>query len=47
MVADASVTIEKEDHHEGVVLDQPNNVMKKDGSIPSYSLRLGLSQLDS
>ncbi|KAJ8426948.1 LOW QUALITY PROTEIN: hypothetical protein Cgig2_022630 [Carnegiea gigantea] len=47
LVADASVTVKKEDHHEDVVLDQPNNVMKKDDSIPLYSLRLGLSQSDS
>ncbi|KAJ8420267.1 hypothetical protein Cgig2_004592 [Carnegiea gigantea] len=47
LVANASVIIEKEDHHEDVLLDQPNNVMKKDDSIPSYSLGLGLSQPDS
>ncbi|KAJ8437686.1 hypothetical protein Cgig2_028624 [Carnegiea gigantea] len=47
LVIDASVTVEKEDHREDVVLDQPNNVIKKDDSIPSYSLRLGLSQPDT
>ncbi|KAJ8420795.1 hypothetical protein Cgig2_016838 [Carnegiea gigantea] len=40
LVADASVTIEKEDHHEDVVLAQQT-------IIPSYSLWLGLSQSDS
>jgi len=38
LVADASVIVEKEDHCEDVALDQPNNIMKKDDSIPSYSL---------
>ncbi|KAJ8425633.1 LOW QUALITY PROTEIN: hypothetical protein Cgig2_024288 [Carnegiea gigantea] len=41
------VIVEKEDHCEDVVRDQPNNFMKKDDSIPSYSLGLGLSQPDS
>ncbi|KAJ8425103.1 LOW QUALITY PROTEIN: hypothetical protein Cgig2_032216 [Carnegiea gigantea] len=40
LVADASVIVEKEDHHE----DVPNNIVKKDDSIPLYSLGLGLSQ---
>ncbi|KAJ8420848.1 hypothetical protein Cgig2_023137 [Carnegiea gigantea] len=44
LVADASVTTEKEDQREHVVLDQSNNVMKKDDSIALYSLGLGLSQ---
>ncbi|KAJ8425627.1 hypothetical protein Cgig2_024282 [Carnegiea gigantea] len=44
---DASVIIEKEDHCKDVVLDQLNKFMKKDDSIPSYSLGLGLSQPDS
>jgi len=43
MVADATVTIEKENHHEDVVLDQPSKAMKKDDSIRSYSLGLELS----
>ncbi|KAJ8423661.1 LOW QUALITY PROTEIN: hypothetical protein Cgig2_006240 [Carnegiea gigantea] len=47
LVADTSVTVEKEDYRKDVVLDQPNNVMKKDDSIPSSNLRLGLSQSDS
>ena len=47
MVADARVIVEEEDHGKDVVLDQPKNVMKKDDSIPSYSLGLGLSQPDS
>jgi len=40
LVANASVIVEKEDHHEDVLLDQPYNIMKKDDSIPSYSLGL-------
>ncbi|KAJ8420076.1 hypothetical protein Cgig2_023140 [Carnegiea gigantea] len=47
LVTDADVIVEKEDQCEDVVLDQPNNVMKKDDSIPSYSLGWELSQPDS
>ncbi|KAJ8425639.1 hypothetical protein Cgig2_024294 [Carnegiea gigantea] len=47
LVIDASVIVEKEDHCEDVVLDHPNNFMKKDDSVPSYSLVLGLSTSDS
>ncbi|KAJ8435635.1 hypothetical protein Cgig2_000301 [Carnegiea gigantea] len=47
LVANTSVTVKKKDHSEGAVLDQPNNIIKKDDSIPSYSLRLGLSQPNS
>ncbi|KAJ8428621.1 hypothetical protein Cgig2_009147 [Carnegiea gigantea] len=47
LVTDTSVIVEEEDHHEDVVQDQPNNVMKKDDNIPSYSLGLGLSQPDN
>jgi len=47
LVLDASIIVEKEDHRGHVVLDQPNSIVKKDNSIPSYSLGLGLSQLDS
>ncbi|KAJ8420707.1 hypothetical protein Cgig2_000530 [Carnegiea gigantea] len=46
-VSDASIIIKKEEHHEDVVLDQPKNIIKKDHSMPSYSLGLGLSQLDN
>ena len=45
LLVDTSVTVEKQDH-QNVVLDQQNNIMKKDDNIPSYSLQLGLSQLD-
>ncbi|KAJ8421446.1 hypothetical protein Cgig2_013880 [Carnegiea gigantea] len=47
LVSDASIIIEKEDHRDDVVLDQPKNITKKDDSILSYSLGLGLSQPDS
>ncbi|KAJ8425612.1 hypothetical protein Cgig2_005291 [Carnegiea gigantea] len=47
LVSDANIIVEKEGHHEDVVLDQPKSVMKKGDSIPSYSLGLGLSQPDS
>ncbi|KAJ8439653.1 LOW QUALITY PROTEIN: hypothetical protein Cgig2_021665 [Carnegiea gigantea] len=40
LVTDASVNVEKEDHREDMVLNQPNNVIKKDNSILSYSLWL-------
>ncbi|KAJ8420164.1 hypothetical protein Cgig2_006922 [Carnegiea gigantea] len=46
-VSNASIIVEKEEHREDVVLDQPNSVIKEDRSMPSYSLGLGLSQLDS
>ncbi|KAJ8419722.1 hypothetical protein Cgig2_020783 [Carnegiea gigantea] len=47
LVADASAIVEKDDHREDVVLDQPNSVTKKNDTIPSYSLGLGFSQPDS
>ncbi|KAJ8431651.1 hypothetical protein Cgig2_024123 [Carnegiea gigantea] len=47
LVLDVSIIVKKEDHRWHLVLDQPNSIMKKDDSIPSYCLRLGLSQLDS
>ncbi|KAJ8434778.1 LOW QUALITY PROTEIN: hypothetical protein Cgig2_003106 [Carnegiea gigantea] len=47
LVADASIIVEKGDHCEDVVLDQPNSVMKKENIIPLYSLGLRLSQPDS
>ncbi|KAJ8426724.1 hypothetical protein Cgig2_004223 [Carnegiea gigantea] len=47
LVTDVSVTIEKKDHCEDMVLNQPKNVTKKDDRISSYSLGLGLSQPDS
>ncbi|KAJ8420870.1 hypothetical protein Cgig2_023870 [Carnegiea gigantea] len=46
-VKDVSVIVEKEDFHEDVVLDHPKSVTKKDDSIPSCGLGLGLSQSDS
>ncbi|KAJ8425637.1 hypothetical protein Cgig2_024292 [Carnegiea gigantea] len=47
LVVDANIIVEKEEHCEDVVLDHPNNFMKKDDSVPSYSLGLGLSQPNS
>jgi len=44
LITNASVTVEKEDHHEDLVLDKPKNNLKKDDSIPSCSLGRGLSQ---
>ncbi|KAJ8420656.1 hypothetical protein Cgig2_021601 [Carnegiea gigantea] len=43
LVSDASIIVEKDEHHE----DQLRSVTKKDHSMPSYSLGLGLSQPDS
>jgi len=47
LVSDASIIVEKEEHHADVVLDQPKSIIKKDLNMPSYSLGLGLSQSDS
>ena len=47
LVSDASIIVEKEEHREDVMLDQPNSVTRKDDSIPSYSLGLGPSRSDS
>ncbi|KAJ8420213.1 hypothetical protein Cgig2_033076 [Carnegiea gigantea] len=47
LVSNASIIVKKEEHHEDVVLDQPKSVTKKDHSMPSCSLGLGLSQPDS
>jgi len=47
LVFDASVIIEKEEHYEEVVLDQPKSIMKEDRSMPSYSRGLRLSQPNS
>ncbi|KAJ8423850.1 hypothetical protein Cgig2_024096 [Carnegiea gigantea] len=46
-VADASVSIKKEDHHENVLMDQAKKKMNKNASMLSFSLGLGLSQPDS
>ncbi|KAJ8419596.1 hypothetical protein Cgig2_013232 [Carnegiea gigantea] len=43
LVLDANIIVEKEDYSENVVLDQPKSITKKDHSMPSYSLRLGLT----
>ncbi|KAJ8445639.1 hypothetical protein Cgig2_018580 [Carnegiea gigantea] len=47
LVFDSSIIVEKEEHREDVVLDQPKSITKKDHSMPSYSLGLGLSQLEA
>ncbi|KAJ8419866.1 hypothetical protein Cgig2_008440 [Carnegiea gigantea] len=47
LVSDASIIVEKEEHYEDVVLDQPKSITKEDRSMPSYSICLGLSQPDS
>ncbi|KAJ8426180.1 LOW QUALITY PROTEIN: hypothetical protein Cgig2_017108 [Carnegiea gigantea] len=44
LISDVSIIVEKEDHREDVVLDQLRGVTKKEDSIPSSSLGLGLSQ---
>ncbi|KAJ8419744.1 hypothetical protein Cgig2_027326 [Carnegiea gigantea] len=46
LVFDASIIIEKEEHCEDVVIDQPKSITKKDYSMPSYNLGLRLSQPD-
>ncbi|KAJ8436154.1 hypothetical protein Cgig2_029766 [Carnegiea gigantea] len=43
LVFDANIIVEKQEHHEDVVLDQPKSVTKKDHSMPSNSLGLGLN----
>ncbi|KAJ8420955.1 hypothetical protein Cgig2_025809 [Carnegiea gigantea] len=47
LVSDARIIIEKKEHREDVVLDQPKSITKKDASILSYSLGLELSQPDN
>ncbi|KAJ8424963.1 hypothetical protein Cgig2_000550 [Carnegiea gigantea] len=46
-IADADIGGERDEHHEEVVQDHPKQESKKDDSTPSFSLGLGLSQLDS
>ena len=46
-MADANVSVEKEDHHENVLVDQAKKEMNKDDSNPSFSLGLGLCQPDN
>ncbi|KAJ8423748.1 hypothetical protein Cgig2_031338 [Carnegiea gigantea] len=47
LVSDASVIVEKEEHYEDLVLDQPKSITKEDRSMSSYSRGLRLSQPNS
>ncbi|KAJ8426636.1 hypothetical protein Cgig2_020572 [Carnegiea gigantea] len=46
-VAEASVSIKREDYREKVLMDQAKKEMNKDNSMPSFTLGLGPSQLDN
>jgi len=46
-MVDASVSVEKEDHHENLLMDQAKKEMNKDDSNPSFSLGLEFYQPDN
>ena len=46
-MTEASVSVEREDYCENMLMDQAKREMNKDNSMPSFSLGLGPSQLDN
>ena len=43
-MANACISVDKEEHPEDVLMDQAKKEMKKDDTMPSFSRGLGLSQ---
>ncbi|KAJ8421665.1 hypothetical protein Cgig2_007970 [Carnegiea gigantea] len=43
-MVNASISVDKEEHRENILMDQAKKEMKRDDSLPSFSVGLGLSQ---
>ena len=46
-MVDASISVEREEHREDVLMEQAKQESKKDDSMPSFNVGVRLSQLDS